>query len=276
MDVRELAPAILAMADLIKAANEELHGDKAEVRIAVKAGFREGSFGIDMVFFQDVLTQITELFSGKEASASANAIQILSGLGLFGGGLIGFLRWLKNRKIERIDQRDNKATIYTADESIEVDLVTMRLLKNRRVRLELKNVLRPLEADGIDSFCTSSSSSTGELICKDELPLFQPPADSELPLSDSTANGILLKIESAVFKDGNKWRFTDGSRSFYATIEDSDFMSRIESGEERFGKADVLLVDLRQIQFAIDGELKSEYRITRVLEHRAPLQKPLI
>lgn len=276
MDVRELAPAILAMADLIKAANEELHGDKAEVRIAVKAGFREGSFGIDMVFFQDVLTQITELFSGKEASASANAIQILSGLGLFGGGLIGFLRWLKNRKIERIDQRDNKATIYTADESIEVDLVTMRLLKNRRVRLELKNVLRPLESDGIDSFCTSSSANTGELICKDELPLFQPPADSELPLSDSTASGILLKIESAVFKDGNKWRFTDGSRSFYATIEDSDFMSRIESGEERFGKADVLLVDLRQIQFAIDGELKSEYRITHVLEHRAPLQKPLI
>jgi hypothetical protein len=56
----------------------------------------------------------------------------------------------------------------------------------------------------------------------------------------------------------------------------SDFMSRIESGEKRFGKADVLLVDLRQTQFAIDGELKSEYRITRVLEHRAQLQKPLI
>ena len=103
-----------------------------------------------------------------------------------------------------------------------------------------------------------------------------PPLDGDEPLSDSTTQGVVLKIESAVFKDGNKWRFTDGSRSFFAAIEDTDFLSRIDSGEERFGKSDILIVDLRQIQFAIDGELKSEYRIVRILEHRLPLQKPLI
>ncbi len=276
MDVRELAPALLAMADLLKAANAELHGDTADVRIAVRASFKEGSFGIDMLFSQDMLTQLVELFSGKEASATANAIQILSGLGLLGGGLIGFLRWQKGRKIDRIEQRSNKAFVYVSDESLEIDLVTLRLLKNRRVRLELRNVLRPLDTDGIDSFSTSTSAGLAEIIIKSELPYFFPPADGELPLSDSTFSGLLLKVESAVFKDGNKWRFTDGSRSFYASLEDAEFMARVESGEERFGKADVLLVDLRQIQYAIDGELKSDYRIVRVIEHRAPLQKPLI
>ena len=280
MDVRELAPALLAMADLLKAANAELHGDTAEIRVAVQASVKEGSVGIDMLFSQDVLTQLAELFSGKEASASANAIQILSGLGLLGsclgGGLISFLRWQKGRKIERIEQRSNKAFIYTSDESIEVDLVTLRLLKNRRVRMELRNVLRPLDVEGIDSFSTSTSAGLAEIITKNELSFFLPPADGEEALSDSTSSGLLLKVESAVFKDGNKWRFTDGSRSFYASIEDAAFMARVESGEERFGKADVLLVDLRQIQYSVDGELKSDYRIVRVIEHRAPLQKPLI
>lgn len=276
MDVRELAPAMIAMADLLRAASAELHGDAAEVRISVRAGFKEGSFGIDMVFFQDILTQLTELFSGKEASATANAIQILSGIGITGGGLIALLRWLDGRKVERIDQRDNKAFIYTADESTEVDLVTLRLLRNRRVRLELKNVLRPLETEGIDSFMSSTASGVGELITRDELPLFAPPADGDVPLSDAITAGVVLKIESAVFKDGNKWRFTDGSRSFFAAIEDTAFLARIDSGAERFGKADMLVVELRQVQFAIDGELKSDYRIVRVIEHRAPLQKPLI
>jgi len=276
MDVRDLAPALLAMADLLRAANAELHGDTADVRIAVRASFKEGSFGIDLLFSQDMLTQLIELFSGKEASATANAIQILSGIGLLGGGLIGFLRWLKGRQIDRIEQRRNKALVYVTSESIEIDLVTLRLLKNRRVRMELRNVLRPLDSDGIDSFSTSTSAGLSEIITKAELPYFLPPADADLPLSDSTACGLLLKVESAVFKDGNKWRFTDGSRSFYAAIEDASFLARVDSGEERFGKADVLLVDLRQIQYAIDGELKSDYRIVRVIEHRLPLQKPLI
>lgn len=276
MDVRELAPAMIAMADLLRAASAELHGDAADVKVAVRAGFKEGSFGIDMVFFQDILTQLTELFSGKEASATANAIQIISGLGLTGGGLIAFLRWLRSRKIERIDQRDNKAFVYTADESIEIDLVTLRLLRSRRVRLELKNVLRPLESSGIDSFATMVSSTSGAIITCDEVGYYNPPADGDIPLSDAMTAGVVLKIESAVFKDGNKWRFTDGSRSFFASIEDAGFLARIDSGEERFGKADMLVVDLRQLQFAVDGELKSEYRIIRVIEHRAPLQKPLL
>lgn len=276
MDVRELAPALIALADLLKAANTEIHGDTAEVRVAVHASFKTGSFGIDMVFFQDILTQLTELFSGKEASASANAIQILSGLGLLGGGLIELLRWLRGRRVERIDQRNNKAFIYTADESIEIDLVTLRLMQNRRVRLELRNVLRPLDADGIDTFATSTEDTICALVTAGELAYFAPPLDGDLPLSDATAHGVILKIESAVFKDGNKWRFSDGTRGFFAAIEDADFLARVNSGEERFGKADMLVVDLRQLQFDIDGELKSEHRIVRVLEHRAPLQRPLI
>lgn len=87
---------------------------------------------------------------------------------------------------------------------------------------------------------------------------------------------MLLQIESAVFKDGNKWRFTDGGPAFFAEITDKDFLGRIESGSERCGKGDVLIVDLRRIQTVSDNGLKIEYIVETVREHRAPLQSGLL
>jgi hypothetical protein len=52
-------------------------------------------------------------------------------------------------------------------------------------------------------------------------------------------------------------------------------MARVESGRERFGKGDLLSVDLRRVQSVTDNGLKLEYTLERVLEHRAPLQPQL-
>ena len=99
--------------------------------------------------------------------------------------------------------------------------------------------------------------------------------DAGLPIIRSL--GILQEqVESAVFKDGNKWRFSDGASSFFAEITDADFLARIESGDERFGKGDVLIVDLRRIQSVTDNGLKLAFVIERVREHKAPLQAGLL
>jgi hypothetical protein len=83
----------------------------------------------------------------------------------------------------------------------------------------------------------------------------------------------LLQIESAAFKDQNKWRFNDGTCSFFGEIADSEFIQEINNGIERFGKGDVLNVDLRRTQFISDKGLKTDYSIVCVHEHRAPLQQ---
>lgn len=64
-------------------------------------------------------------------------------------------------------------------------------------------------------------------------------------------------------------------RLFFAEIVDVDFLARIDSGDERFGKGDVLIVDLRRIQSITDNGLKLEYAVEKVHEHRAPLQPGL-
>lgn len=93
-------------------------------------------------------------------------------------------------------------------------------------------------------------------------------------VSDTTSKKLLL-IESLTFKDGNKWRVHDGTSPFYASIEDKDFLDKIDAGE-RFGKGDVLVVDLRQIQSIVGAKLVTESKIVKVWEHRAPLQQELL
>lgn len=115
-------------------------------------------------------------------------------------------------------------------------------------------VVLAIERDELDTF--ASVDVTGEVA------------------SDSVSRKMLL-LESVVFKDGNEWRVHDGTYPFFAALDDEQFLAKVDAGE-RFGKGDVLVVDLRQTQIITDEGLRNEYRIVKVHEHRAPLQPSLL
>ena len=82
-----------------------------------------------------------------------------------------------------------------------------------------------------------------------------------------------LTIESPSFKDGNKWKLYDGQSSFYAEITDKNFLDKVDKGE-RFGKGDLLIVDMNIIQTRTPQGLKVEKIITEVKDHKeAPKQQ---
>lgn len=93
------------------------------------------------------------------------------------------------------------------------------------------------------------------------------PEPSEEPLSNNVLKDQVLIIESAVFKDGNQWRFSDGSASFSAAITDMNFLRRVDSGE-RFGKGDHLVVDLAIEQVRFDTKITTRRSVMLVKQHK--------
>lgn len=279
MDVRDLAPALVAIGNLASDTNKLINGDSTDIRVEVHASFKAGSFGIEMFFSQDILKQVQDLLTGQSASSLANLGGILSLIGLTGGGLFSLLRQLRGRKPNKIEQLKNgSARLFMSDtEIIEIeDNRIIRLYRNREVRMSVDKLLSPLERDGIDSFGVVQNNTVLISINTEEQPYFKwtPQEDGEI-VSDTTRERIVLMLESVVFKDGNKWRVHDGQFGFHAAINDIEFISRIENGE-RFGKGDVLIADLRIIQTVNEGILQSKYQIEKVHEHREPLQTALL
>ena len=284
MDVHELAPALLALAAMLEDASKAAFPDAEEVRVQVKGTFKSGSFGIDLIAIQSMAKQLVAMFAGAEATAVANLLAILGGLGMatgaVGGGLIGLVRWLRGRKPTAIKTEGDKVVfeVQTTEilESYTVDLIAARLYRERTVRQSLAKVLKPLEREGVDYFAVIEAEQTAvAVITSDELPWFNLAASDADVVSDTVRENVLLQIESAVFKDDNKWRFHDGATAFFAEITDRAFLDRINAGDERFGKGDVLIANLRIVQSVTDTGLKQEYQIERVHQHREPLQRKL-
>ncbi len=79
----------------------------------------------------------------------------------------------------------------------------------------------------------------------------------------------VLTLLTASFKDGSKWRVSLGDGStFHAIISDTEFLNRVDSGEELFAKHDIIVVDLKTKQSLVAGNLKTTYEITKVHEHK--------
>jgi hypothetical protein len=275
MDVRDLAPALIAIADLLTAANKEINGEGASIRVSVDASFKAGSFGIDLIASQHLLSHIRDIFSGRGANAISNGYAIMTMVGLVGGGgLIGLLRRLNGRRPVRVEQNGCVATVHLSQaESIEIDSRVIRLYHSSIVRTSLEKVVSPLEREGITDFGIVMNDKVTLEFHDGELgalraAMTEPAGEI---VSDTTSHKV-LQIESLTFKDGSKWRVHDGIAAFHASIEDKEFLKKINAGE-RFGRGDVLLVDLRQVQSIDGGRLNNESMILKVFEHREPPQQ---
>jgi len=270
MEARELAPALLAMANLLESGVKALYGSQANARISVKGTFKKGSFSIDFGTTINVVNTIKDLFAGEGMTALANAKAVLELLGLAGGGAFGLvqlLKWLKNRKITRIEPSSaGYITLVVENDRRDIEAGLLVLLNDREVRESLDQVLLPLDRDGIELFASGSDTEIFTTIDASERHFFSLPAQEDILILEDIRR-MAYSIVSLAFKEDNKWRLSDGNSTINAKISDLDFVSRVNASEIAFSKGDVLVCEVKITQWQTETGAKTDYEVIRVLEH---------
>ena len=154
MDVRDLAPALLAVGSLLEAASSALYGDRVKPQVDVRGSFKTGSFGVDFSLVADWVSRIKDMMAGEDATAAANALALLGALGWSvqkagKPGLFTVLAWLKGRPIERVALQDHLATLHVQGELLEIEIQVLTLLRDVSVRRGCEKILQPMDNPGI-------------------------------------------------------------------------------------------------------------------------------
>ena len=283
IDVRDLAPALLSLARLIDAANIVVYGERQPIKIEAKA-IAVGSFEIVLEAVTSGWDTLTHLLDGSSAS---HAKLLLEWLGILGvpiptatAGLVGLYRWLGGNKPTRIARAESGQFLIEIDgRAIVVPLEVMRLYQDIAVNRAFSELLTSVEGDQVKTIefrpeGAPKSSPSLTLTGEDRAPFsLEEPAPTVVV--DDTRR-IAFSIRSLAFQEGNKWRLFDGQNTITATIEDREFINRVNANLVRFAKGDILICEVRTVQSQGRDGLKTEHVVLKVIEHKpAPTQMPL-
>jgi hypothetical protein len=236
MDVRDLAPAMLATAKLFEHTAQQMYGTTTRLKIDVQAAFRQGSFSYE------VLTQAIDV--GKSLLDHISVSDVI----ITGDMLFRLIRAARGRVPARIDRTSDAAAITFHDGSvINVNAQTVNLYVNSAIRRDAEGVVEPLKKTGIDEFRIVSPITAPLSLSKADVEFFDAPIQEPDVLHDAVSVQV-VEVLAPDFKHGNKWKFSlAGAGVIWADILDKMFWGKVANHTETFGAGDALRVDLHTV-----------------------------
>jgi hypothetical protein len=266
MDVADLAPALLAMGEFVKASARAVYGPDVEVSVKVKAT-NTGSFEVVFAMAVEAVGSAWEFWKKEDTQAAASLLGLLGFTGV--GGAIWLVKKLKGRPARiRSAESLGSVEIETPDGVIVVPEGVGRIVVDRSARAALERlVAEPLARDGIDRVVFSDGRGSQE-IGEAEADAFRAPIqieDDEFVSRYTRA----FSIVSIHFGEGRKWRLSDGrGPPKQIAIEDPAFNQQVAANQIRFAKGDVLICDVVETSRRTASGFKSDFEIVKVVEHR--------
>lgn len=269
MNVNELAPALLALSNLIGEANSILNDDTSTVEVRVSAHFERGSFEMEFELVRTLAQQIKLLFGETNYSL----FDVLTAIGLIatlsGCNVLEMYRFLKGNQPDKVEKvNNNTVRVLFKEESHEMSVGTWRLFRSEKIKKYVSGIVQPLKKDGVDAveFRDAENKKVAEKITENEVEYFSVHAQNEEVQEFVSEQQLMLKILNVSFERGLKWRFDDGDAKFYAEIKDEKFLNAIENGRISFGSGDGIVATVETRQQHVRGEItKTTKSVTKVL-----------
>ncbi|EIG55843.1 hypothetical protein Bra1253DRAFT_00444 [Bradyrhizobium sp. WSM1253] len=291
MDIADLAPALLALGELIKRANFAVNGDASKVNLIVQSDFEHKCFQVNLELVQSILSTIGSFLTDEHALK--NAQTIAGWLGLIGVpttavGLFAYLVQRKGKEVESITPLSvDQTTISTSDShgtvavkfkgdgdgnTVIVNHNVYLLGEDPTVRDYAAKVVSPLKRQGIDTLqFNPQAPEKGVLITKPDADAIisgrAQLKEAEEESFDPQPIVAHLQVSRADFEpNAHVWRFRYGDKTISADISETEIADQVRA-RGILGLADTWRVRMLVTEKrTAGGNYKNDYKIAEVLE----------
>ena len=256
-----LAQSLLALDGLSRRAAETAYGKSAAIDVKVKAGFRPGSFLVDLIIEHPVET----------VYVGAAAVTIL-------GGVIKVARWAFGKKISVQEQpatQENSVVVRNeAGATCVVNQSVVALYASSRTQSQLSRLTQTLDMDGAESITIAGDAEQvdAQTITRNERRFFK--QEDGIVITDNEREVLLEVVGPMLNGSPMNWRFcesgdTDASLEFCANVEDESFLDDVKNGRHNFASGTTMLVVLRTVQRKVQ-RTRTERTVVEVKAVYAP------
>lgn len=289
IDVRDLAPALIALADIVQIANRKFNDDRAEIRVLVNADVEQRCFMIDISLVMSFLDHAKSFFDAdrvKTAKEIADWLGIIAGAaGTTAGGIWTVWKLLsgRDRKNFQIEIEGDIVAITTPDgNKVKVARETYALATDKDVQARGRTILKPLEQPGYESL--SFLQNDDEIVEVDEDEAERILASDPLSIEPQPTESIAqisgpVRIKSPQYEGAAKWAFMWQGRAIDAEMSGAAAEWVLDFQENRIDAPPNTVLDVvmtERVKLDKNGEAigKAQYTVTEVRSVTPPATQP--